>query len=246
MEAFRSSLVTVWVSSPETHSERKFDLELTIAQLKGKLELITGIPYDYQSLSLLRSDEGELVRSLEGNDQNTLGSFGVVDWNCIKVANLDPNAGIGGNFTDTSQVDKFELTEEEYTKRPDTLQNYLKTNKLGPKYASTSEPATPTPVPSIPIQIHPGDRCEVVTAGAEMKQRGTIRFVGETQFGTGKNAGAWIGVEVDEPVGKNDGSVAGVRYFDSKPGYGLFVRPDKVTVGDFPEESLFDEDDEEM
>lgn len=31
------------------------------------------------------------------------------------------------------------------------------------------------------------------------------------------------------PVGKNDGSVNGIRYFACKPRFGSFVRPDKVT-----------------
>lgn len=30
--------------------------------------------------------------------------------------------------------------------------------------------------------------------------------------------------------GRNDGNVQGQRYFTCKPGYGLLVRPNKVTV----------------
>ncbi|GJN94727.1 hypothetical protein Rhopal_007818-T1 [Rhodotorula paludigena] len=62
-----------------------------------------------------------------------------------------------------------------------------------------------------------------VTAGA-----GYVRFVGQTAFAAGK----WVGVELDEPGGKNDGSVAGQRYFACAEGHGVFVRASMVTVLD--------------
>jgi tubulin-specific chaperone B len=67
-----------------------------------------------------------------------------------------------------------------------------------------------------------------------------LEFVGSTEF----QPGIWIGIEYDEPLGKNNGTVQGVEYFKCGPNYGAFVRPTRVTVGDFPEEDLFDTDDE--
>ncbi|GAA5939048.1 hypothetical protein JCM3775_002659 [Rhodotorula graminis] len=67
-----------------------------------------------------------------------------------------------------------------------------------------------------------------VTAGL-----GHVRFVGQTAFAPGK----WVGVELDGPGGKNDGSVAGTRYFSCAEGCGVFVKDRMVTVLDGSEEA---------
>lgn len=70
-----------------------------------------------------------------------------------------------------------------------------------------------------------GDR--VLVSGSKA---GVIRFLGETDFAKGE----WCGVELDEPLGKNDGAVAGTRYFQCQPKYGLFAPVHKVTRIGFP------------
>lgn len=55
---------------------------------------------------------------------------------------------------------------------------------------------------------------------------GVVKYVGATSFQTGK----WIGVELDEPEGKNSGVVQGKRYFDCKANHGMFVRPANVKL----------------
>jgi len=51
--------------------------------------------------------------------------------------------------------------------------------------------------------------------------RGVVRFRGHTNFAPGK----WVGVELYEKNGKNDGTYDGIKYFTCTLGYGIFVRP---------------------
>ncbi|KAL2157816.1 hypothetical protein VTH06DRAFT_5085 [Thermothelomyces fergusii] len=58
------------------------------------------------------------------------------------------------------------------------------------------------------------------------QRTGTIRFTGQIEFAPG----LWVGVELDEATGKNDGSINGVRYFDCEMGYGMFYRPSALKL----------------
>ncbi|KAM4521973.1 kinesin-like protein KIF13B isoform 3-T3 [Odontesthes bonariensis] len=66
---------------------------------------------------------------------------------------------------------------------------------------------------------------EFVNVGTN--KSGTVRYVGPTDFAEG----TWVGVELEVPAGKNDGSVGGKHYFHCNPGYGVLVKPDRVTRG---------------
>uniref|UniRef100_A0A7N6FC61 Dynactin subunit 1 n=1 Tax=Anabas testudineus TaxID=64144 RepID=A0A7N6FC61_ANATE len=57
-------------------------------------------------------------------------------------------------------------------------------------------------------------------------QRGTVAYIGATLFASGK----WVGVILDEPKGKNDGTVQGKRYFTCEENHGIFVRQSQIQV----------------
>ena len=56
--------------------------------------------------------------------------------------------------------------------------------------------------------------------------QGVVRFSGTTSFAAGK----WVGIELNDANGKNNGTIGGIAYFSCKPNYGVFVRPSQVKV----------------
>ncbi|KAF9234098.1 CAP Gly-rich domain-containing protein [Melanogaster broomeanus] len=236
-----SSIVNVFVVSPDTRSERRFDLHITVSQLKAKLELITGIPVPNQLISV-HNDDGQATAQL-ADDEKQLGFYGLANLQTLNVVDVNPASSFTGQLTDVSQVEKFELSNEAYAQRTDTVLAYKQRHRVG-RFASpppSGDLASP-PAPASDADISIGARCEVQSEEEGLHKRGAVRFVGQTSFA---KAGVWVGVEYDEPIGRNDGSVQGQRYFTCRPNYGVFVRSDRLKVGDFPVEEI-SFDDEEM
>lgn len=69
-----------------------------------------------------------------------------------------------------------------------------------------------------------GERVRVRKIGRKDPLQASVRFLGETSFAPG----LWVGVELDDPLGTNDGKVQGIRYFSTKASHGLFSRPERV------------------
>lgn len=83
----------------------------------------------------------------------------------------------------------------------------------------------PNPVVIRPKATDLGKR--VIFSGNDKRQKyGVLRYVGEPEFA----AGVWCGVELDQPTGKNNGSVHGIRYFTCEANCGMFVPVMKVEL----------------
>lgn len=241
------SVVTVRVTSSGNTfgSERRFQKDLTVAEVKGKLEMVTGSVAGNMKLEVYGKDD-KLVCKLD-NDDALLGSYTIDDGMRLQV--VDPTVKIG-EFEDVSKVEKFELSEDAYSKRSDSVRAFKERHKMGrfqevdPKEQKRIEEEKVKKAEAEKQKadtITVGDRCEVRVPDQLIK-RGKVKFVGLTDF----KDGYWVGVQYDEPVGKNDGSLKGRRYFECPPKYGGFVRVDNVEVGDFPEEDLGFSDDDEI
>lgn len=233
--------------------------------------MVTGIPASSQKLEVFDLKD-KLVLELQ-NDDDKLGKFEIDDHYRIHVTSKDGSGGMGSglgtaasaglgvsagagyggiiDFNDTSKVEKYELDEEKYDNLKGTVRDYKRRMKMGRFNAEEvakqeaeklekqeqQEKLQESAIKNLSVS----SRCKI-SVPKQASRLGTTRFLGKTSFAEG----LWAGVEYDEPVGKNDGSVKGKRYFDCKDKYGGFVKVEYVECGDFPaeEDDFSDLDDE--
>lgn len=96
--AFYSMSITLWVQSAYALTERRFSLDDTVAQLKAKLEIITGVKAAHQRLSLTTSNTAtdghdehhqnqRFLFSLD-EDERVIATYNVRDYLTLKVRPL--------------------------------------------------------------------------------------------------------------------------------------------------------------
>lgn len=229
--------------------ELRLSRSLTISALKDKLYAHTGTRPAFMRVLLLRSGSPPGVPLCE--DARLLGYYSpAAAGDTLRVVDDDPHsASKGGWLEDVGLVKKFELSDEEYRKRPDSYLAYKeKMRKTDPAWTMNRALAAKRGEKVAEVEasaVDVGEECEVeVGARVEVRpggKRGAVRYVGRGLEGLPE--GWWVGVEYDEPVGKNDGEVKGVRYFQCGKGYGGLVRPSNLSVGDFPPLDDFEESD---
>ncbi|KAJ5726519.1 uncharacterized protein N7483_007876 [Penicillium malachiteum] len=251
-------------AGPAFVTERRITPTWTVLQVKSKLETMTGVPPSNQRL--LVKVPGRPDQWADG-DERIIGEWGIVKGSEIEVHDTRPQT-MRVNFTDLSSVEKYELPTETYENLSNSVLAWKKNQKLG-----RFDPNALSPEESLRMQVQK-DTSEVVSKGIAVSKRaiilpsspphirrGTIRFVGPVPSipitGPGRELEKegelpvelqpiWVGIELDEPTGKNDGSVNGKRYFECLDKCGAFVKPEKIEVGDFPPLDLDDELDELM
>ncbi|KAJ5603574.1 hypothetical protein N7537_006530 [Penicillium hordei] len=251
-------------SEPRFLTERRITPTWTVMQVKAKLETMTGIPPACQRLRV--KVPGRPDQWADGDDR-LIGDWGLVKGSEIEVNDSRPQT-MRANFTDLSSVEKYVLPTETYEARSDSVLAWKKNQKLG-----RFDPNALSPEDALRHQVEK-DQNEVQTRGITISKRaivlpsspphirrGTIRFVGPVPTipitGPGRELQQdaelpadfqpiWVGIELDEPMGKNDGSVGGQRYFECLSNRGVFVKPEKVEVGEFPPLCLDDDLDDLM
>lgn len=240
MSNFVNLIITT--NASKLRSEKRFPLDINVGQLKEKLVLVTGCDNRTMKIELFDKDDKSLGQ-LVGDDK-PLWDFGVEDGMHIHITDLTTQDGAYDQTEEPAET--FQLSTEEYAKRKDSVLAWKRQNKIGQfrdinseeikqveEQRQLAESYEKQKAELLPL----GSRCEVRVPGQPTK-RGVIEFIGQTKF----KPGYWVGVRYDEPLGRNDGSIDGVRYFECPEKYGAFVKPQYVEAGDFPEFGIDDLD----
>ncbi|KAL4452171.1 hypothetical protein ABPG75_007833 [Micractinium tetrahymenae] len=226
----------------------RLDLHMSVDAVKRKLCFHCGTPPSAQVLQL--KDERRRLAAVLDDDSRKLGYYSPRDGWTLHIIDTDPTSlSANGWLEDVSKVEKYVMSDEAYAARDNTYRKYKEARLAAdPSWTLAKEMAArkaaaggaPQPGPAAALQapaddstgaeeataVEVGARCEV-----EGGRRGVVQYVGRVES---LPLGWWVGVQYDEPVGKNDGSVKGRRYFECPQNYGGFVRPNLVCTGDFP------------
>lgn len=216
-------------------SDIRVSQQTTVEALKDKLWRKTGTAVASMRLEL-RDETGARVADLD-RDAAPLASYFPYNGYRLHIIDLDPSSVTsGGWLEDTSLVEKYTISDDAYDKLGTNFRKF-KEQMASKNPVADDKQKSDNQMEELCANIKVGDRCEV-EPGAK---RGTVKFVGKAEA---LGRGFWVGVQYDEPLGKHDGMVKGIRFFECPQGHGAIVRPEKVKVGDFPERDPFDEEDE--
>ncbi|KAJ4307137.1 hypothetical protein N0V88_000514 [Collariella sp. IMI 366227] len=226
--------VPLYVVSDYASAERRITPSWTISQLKAKLEPVTGIPPSCQQIFLKTSSTEKIPVEAQDEDAVYLQQFPLAPYLELLIVDTRP-ASARPNFSSSAGVEKYVLPAEEYEKKTDSVLAWKKAQKLG-RFDPNAPSHEQAKIAGILQEIEDrgiavGKRCRL---REDDTRRGEIKYVGNVKEIPG--LGAWVGIQLDEPVGKNDGSVGGTRYWGEESGVkrGVFVRPERVEVGDYP------------
>ncbi|KAK4150961.1 hypothetical protein C8A00DRAFT_45753 [Chaetomidium leptoderma] len=181
------------IISEYASTERIVNLSWTISQLKLKLQPVTGIPPSHQQIFYKMSSGKKIAVESPDDESFRLRPFLLEPYDELLVVDTRP-VSEKPNFLSEAGVDRYVLPEEEYKKKDQKL-GYFDPNDPSYEQAKIDDIAQEVEARGIAV----GKRCRVDEDDA---RRGEIKYVGEVKEIPG--LGAWVGVQLDEPVDKNE------------------------------------------
>lgn len=223
--------------------ECRFPEESTVADVKDRVYRMTGTMPPHQELTLVRG-EGDRVRL--ANEAATLLEYGAQTGMELFVVDTNPfSLAKDQGLTDVSKIEKYVLSEEEYNRREGTVRQFIiERFHKDPEFRKQVLERQRLRREEIRREFK---ALEIMDLGMRCQlsgdRRGEIAYIGEVPT---LGSGPYVGVKLDEPFGDSDGSHGGFKYFECGKNYGIFVKPTKMLVGDFPERDDLESSESEL
>lgn len=180
----------------------------------NKVDSLKNDPNDEIDLKVTNKIENLIIQDLGGNVEEeklitsqspkTIDTFNEID-------NLNPLK----QHLDTNSLNRTESDQSIASTLTNSSQ--ITTNKSKQKESEVEEELPEWLAQNVPV---------IVSTNSVMNKPGIVRYIGATKFA----GGTWIGVELEQAFGKNDGSIKGKSYFKCEENKGVFVRADKLTL----------------
>ena len=225
----------------------------TVLDLKEKLFKKNGTTVDSMELFIRDGAKGATI--FMADDSKSFEYYGGCNACEVHIRDTDPfSISANGALENLDLVPKYVMPDEVYDKLSNSVRAHIRKERdKNPNYKVPSQSQKPPRVyspsdedkPSTPSNACDtflvGKRCEVQPGG----RRGVLRFFGPMAG----LKGSWVGVDLDEPLGQNNGAGPdGIQYFTAKGNsYGCFAKHYNVQVGDqFVELDPFASSDDEI
>ncbi|AET40757.1 Alf1p Ecym_6382 [Eremothecium cymbalariae DBVPG len=243
-------MLNLKVSSNLCSTVVRVSLASSCSELAKKLYAVTGVPEKDMKLvfelpmgakKTYLKEFAELDKKIGEEFPDGVVEVSVTDVNENSIVNMLAHEFENENACENRDNDGvgFQLSEEDYASRGDTVLGWKKREKLGAFNPELHEKlhAERQKQKSAAGGLKLNERCSVRTGGvggeggvSQLERRGWLRYIGPIEEGLVDDI--WCGVEFDEPLGKNNGTFKGKTYFGPvKPLYGAFVKPTNVETG---------------
>ncbi|TYG74188.1 hypothetical protein E1A91_D04G155000v1 [Gossypium mustelinum] len=174
---------------------------MSVEAVKDKVWKKCGTSVNSMRLELYDDCKNKL-RDLS-DDSRPLGFCSPLGGFRIHIIDLDPSSVTsGGWLEDTSLVEKYSISEDEYNKRSGTFRKF-KEQMASQNPSAFRNKMSDDYMEDLCTNIKVGDRCEVDPG----EKRGVVKYVGRAEA---LGPGFWIGVQYDEPLGKHDGMLVAI------------------------------------
>ncbi|KAG7886353.1 hypothetical protein KL938_000006 [Ogataea parapolymorpha] len=223
--------INVFVTSDLTSSERRICLNWTIEFFKSRLELVTGVPTPDQKVWIYKSADAAEREEITAQGSQTLSTYQIRPHTRIHVDNTNTKSVLRELEAEFSNSfgQLYVIDDEKYKQRRDSVLKWKMENCYGefdPRFQKKHS-LSAQEFENRAELLRVGQSCEVLNGNTS--KSGVIKFIGKVdEIDDGKSI--WVGVELNLPLGKNDGSLQGKRIFDCEKNHGCFVKPSKIRL----------------